>query len=389
MRIPLGYNLRNLLVRRTSTLAAALGIALVVTIFILVLALASGFSYAVRSAGSPENAMALRKGSTAELTSGIQREDAAAICVRPEIARDARGQPLALREIVVLAILPRKDGAPSQVMLRGTQEIAPEVRRSVRFLPGGRMFRPGLPEIVVGKAISERLRGFGLGETVQIKKRAWTVVGIFETGGTGFESEVWGDCALFQSAFDRQGVYQSVTMRMADPSGFAGLRKALESDPRFQAKVLTEERYYSDQAGTLTTFIGILGTLITIIMAVGAVFGAMNTMYAAVGARAREIATLRALGFGRRAVLASFLIESILLAALGGVLGCVLALPLDGITTGTINWDTFSELAFAFRITPGILAGGFCFAIVMGAVGGLFPAVRAARLPIVSALRQV
>ena len=389
MAIPLSYNLRNLMVRRTSTLAASAGIAMVVLVFVLVLALAHGFAWAVQSAGSPLNAMVLRKGSESELTSAFERDQIASILVRPEIARSDKDRPLAVAELTVLAVLPRRsDGAPSQVMLRGTSEDVFQVRPQARIAVGGRMFQPGLPEIIVGKSISERIRGLRLGETVQIKRRDWKVVGIFETGGTGFESEIWGDLDVFQAAFDRMGYYQSITFRMADPLGIGALKASIDTDPKYQAKVLTEEQYYSDQAGTLSTFIGVLGTLITIVMSVGAVFGAMNTMYAAVGARAREIATLRALGFRRTSILVSFQIESMILSALGGVLGCLLALPLDGLTTGTINWDTFSELAFAFRVTPAILAGGFCFALVMGAVGGFLPALRASRQPIVSGLRQ-
>jgi putative ABC transport system permease protein len=389
MRIPLSYNLRNLHVRRASTAASAAGIALVVAVFVLVLSLAQGFAWALRTAGSPENAIVLRKGSVAELTSGILRETAASIAVRPEIAEGPDGSPAVVREVVVLAVLPRRgDGSPSQVLIRGTQEAALAVRPQVRLIEG-RMFRPGLPELIVGRSLSRRMEGLDLGGSIGLKGRRWTVVGVFETGRSGFESEVWADCDVLQSAFNRESVYQSITFRMAEPQKFEALRTAIEGDPRYQAKVLTEARYYEEQAGTLSTFIEILGTLITVIMSVGAVFGAMNTMYAAVGSRAREIAMLRSLGFTRRAVLASFLIESLILSAIGGILGCLLALPLNGLSTGTINWDTFSELAFAFRITPGTFARGILFALIMGAVGGLFPALRAARLPVVTGLRQV
>jgi len=390
MAVPLSYNLRNLLVRRLSTLSAALGIGLVVTVFILVLAMASGFAFAVRTAGSPDNAIAIRKGSTAEVSSGIEREKVESIEVRPEIALDEGGQPLAAAEVVLLVVMPRKiDDAPAQVVLRGTGENALRIRPKARIGAGGRMFRPGLPEIIVGKALSERVKNLELGSTVQIQRRDWKVVGIFDTGGTGFESEIWGDAGLFQATFNRVGIYQSITFRMADPARFEDLRKSIEGDPKYQVDLKTEVQYYADQSETLSTFIGILGTLITIIMSVGAVFGAMNTMYAAVGSRSREIATLRALGFNRRSVLASFLVESVLLAALGGVLGCLFSIPLNGLTTSTINWDTFSELIFAFQVTPGILAAGFAFALIMGALGGLFPALRAARLAITAGLRQV
>jgi ABC-type antimicrobial peptide transport system permease subunit len=390
MAIPLSYNLRSLVVRRLSTLSAVLGIALVVTVFILVLALAHGFSHAVRTAGSPENAIILRKGSTAEVSSGIEREAADSIAVRQEISRGEGSAPLAVREIVVLVVLPRKaDGAATQVVVRGTSPEAVLVRKGVRILEGGRMFRPGLPEIVVGRALAGRLSGLDLGSKVTIKRQGWTVVGVLDTGGTGFESEIWGDASLLQSVFTREGVFQSITARIPEPEKFSEFKARVEGDPKYEVEVKTEAQYYSDQAGTLVTFISILGTLVILIMSVGAVFGAMNTMYAAVGARSREICTLRALGFSRRAVLACFLLESVALSAAGGLLGSLFSLPLHGLTTSTINWDTFSELVFAFRLTPEILAQGFAFAVVMGVVGGLFPAIRAARLPITSGLRQI
>jgi putative ABC transport system permease protein len=389
MAIPLSYSLRNLLVRRTSTLAAALGIGLVVTVFILVMALAQGFAFAVKTTGSLENAMVLRKGSNSEVTSGVLNEEAQAIAVRPDIARGQDGQPMIVPEMVVLVVLPRFDGAPANVTVRGTGPRVLGVRPQVRILPGGRMFRPGLPELVVGRALSQRLQGLALGQTVSFQRQRWTVVGIFETGGTGFESEIWGDNDVLRPAFHREQGYQSITLRMADPRAFQDLQVSIETDPRFELKVKTESDYYSEQSQTMATMIGILGTLITIIMSVGAVFGAMNTMYAAVGSRAREVATLRALGFGRGAVLASFFFESLILSGLGGLLGCLLSLPIHGLSTGTTNWETFSELSFAFRITPGILAGGLAFALVMGALGGLLPSLRAARLPITTGLRQV
>ncbi len=390
MAIPLSYNLRNLLARRFSTLSAALGIGLVVTVFILVLAMAHGFSWAVRTTGSPENAIALRKGAPNELTSQIEKDQADSIAVRPEIARDEKGVPILVKEVMVLVVMPRKaDGGPAQVVIRGTSESALRVRPTVRIGEGSRMFRPGLPEVLVGRALSARVKDLDLGGTVRFKERDWRVVGIFDTGGSGFESEIWGDADLIQSVFNREGIYQSLSFRLAGPVDLEALNTSIKDDPKYKAELRRESQYYADQTVMLSTFIGILGTLITIIMGVGAVFGAMNTMYAAVGSRAREIATLRALGFGRRSVLASFLGESLVISALGGLLGCLFSLPLNGLTTSTVNWDTFSELAFAFRVTPEILAAGFTFAVVMGTVGGLLPALRAARLPITTGLRQV
>jgi putative ABC transport system permease protein len=387
--IPFSYNVRNLIVRRVSTVATAIGIGLVVAIFILVLALAHGFAYAVQTAGSDRNAIVLRKGATAEITSGVLRDEAQSLAVRPEIARDEQGRPLVVPEVVVLVVLPRKDDAKANVVVRGTGDNVLGVRPTAKLSAGGRMFRPGLPEIVVGRALSERMKNLALGDTIIFAKRDWSVVGIFDTGGTGFESEIWADVEQVQAAFRREAVFQSLTFRMADPSGLGALQAEIESDPKYQVQLKTEADYYSEQAGATSTMIGILGTLVTLIMSVGAVVGAMNTMYAAVGSRGREIATLRSLGFRRRSVLASFMAESLLLAAAGGILGCLFALPINGISTGTTNWDTFSELSFAFRVTPRILAAGIAFSLFMGIAGGLLPAVRAARLPITVGLRQI
>jgi putative ABC transport system permease protein len=251
------------------------------------------------------------------------------------------------------------------------------------------MFRSGMAEVVVGRSMAGRIKGMTLGGSIRFEQRDWTVVGIFETGGNGFESEVWGDMSVLQTVFaDREGVFQSLTFRLADPSGFTALKKEIEKDPKYKVKLQVESQYYKDQSGMLSDMIAIMGTLITIIMAAGAMFGAMNTMYAAVGTRAREIATLRALGFGRFSILASFLFEALVLSAIGGVIGCLLVLPLNGVTTSAMNWDTFSELAFAFRVTPGLLLAGVIFALVLGLLGGLLPALRAARLPITTGLRQ-
>ncbi len=389
MAIPVSYNFRNLLVRRTSTSAAALGIAMVVTIFILVLALAHGFARAVRTSGSASNAFILRKGATSEITSGLLRDVTQPIEVRPEIAKDASGRPLVVSELVALVVLPRrKDAALANVAIRGTRDNAIDVREGIRLLDGGRMFRSGLPEIVVGNSLARSIQGLGLGESVEFKRQRWTVVGVFDAGGTAFDSEIWGDVGLLQAAFRREEAFQSVTFRMADPAGFKALEASLEADPKFNVEVMTENQYYADQADMLIALIRILGTMITIILSLGAVLGAANTMYAAVGSRAREVATLRALGFGQGAVLVSFMFESLIISAAGGILGCILALPINGMTTSTTNWDTFSELSFAFRLTPLILASGFVFALVMGTAGGLLPALRAARLPITSGLRQ-
>jgi ABC-type antimicrobial peptide transport system permease subunit len=388
MAIPFSYNFRNLLVRRISTLTAAVGVALVVMVFIMVLALRQGFLHTVKTTGSPQNVIVLRKGANAEVQSGILREEAQTMAVRPEIARGSSGRPLFVAEMIVLVVLPRKgDGAPANVVVRGTSPEALDLRSVVRITEGT-MFRQGLAEIMVGRALSKRMKDMGLGDTLTFRKRQWKVVGIFEAEGTGFESEIWGDASILQAAFQREEGYQSLTFRMQDPAGFPPLKAELESDPKFQLELKTEDDYYSRQGDGMAGMISILGGMVTIIMSVGAVVGAMNTMYAAVGSRAREVATMRALGFGRFAILLSFQAESLILSAMGGVLGMLISLPIHGMTTGTTNWDTFSELSFAFRLTPEILLGGFAFALIMGVLGGLLPSFRAARLPIVTGLRQ-
>ena len=390
MAIPLSYNIRNLLVRRFSTLSASGGISMVVAVFILSLALAEGVSFAVKATGSPENVLVLRAGSETEMTSGIELDQASSIAVRPEIGKDEKGQPLFVKEGLFAVLMPRStNGTMAQVVVRGTEPNAIEVRPSVKIQEGGRMFRSGLTEVIVGRSMAGRIKGMSLGGSIRFENRDWTVVGIFETGGNGFESEVWGDMSILQTAFaDREGVFQSLTFRLAYPTGFDALKREIEKDPKYKVKLQKESQYYADQSGMLSGMIAIMGTLITIIMSAGAMFGAMNTMYAAVGTRAREIATLRALGFGRFSILASFLLESLVLAGLGGVIGCLLVLPLNGVTTSAMNWDTFSELAFAFRVTPGLLLAGLIFALVLGLAGGLLPALRAARLPITTGLRQ-
>lgn len=385
-RIPVVYNWRNLGQRRVSTALTALGIALVAWVFIFTLALAGGFESALRSTGSRDNAIIVRSGSTAELTSIITREAAAVFQSQPEIARAPDGQPLATAELVVVWNLPRKSGTTTNVVVRGVGPKSAALRPNIHMI-GGRMFRPGLNEIVVGKMMSDRFQNAAVGDKLKLSGREWTVVGIFDADGTGYDSEIWGDVELFMPVFDRP-VYQSVIVRLDDRSHFAAMKKRLESDPRMAAAVHHEDEFYAAQAGMLAQLLRSLGIFVTLIMALGAIFGALNTMYASVGARTKEIGTLRAIGFSQGAVLLSILVESTLLALLGGVIGCLLALPIRGFTTGTMTFSTFSELAFRFAITPGMLIAGLVFAAVMGLVGGFFPARRAASMPIVEALRQ-
>ncbi|HLQ66192.1 MAG TPA: ABC transporter permease [Candidatus Limnocylindrales bacterium] len=385
-RIPLIYNVRNLGQRRVSTALTALGIALVAWVFIFTLALAGGFQSALQATGSRDNAIIVRNGSTAELTSIITRDVAAAVESQPEIARAPDGRPLATAELVVVWNLPRKSGTTTNVVVRGVGPKSAALRSKVH-LAAGRMFRPGLDEVVVGKMVAERFQNCSVGDHLKLSGRDWNVVGVFDAGGTGYDSEIWGDVELFMPVFDRP-VYQSVILRLGDNSHFAALKKRLESDPRMSVTVHREDQFYAAQAGALAGLLRSLGIFVTLIMALGAVFGALNTMYASVGARTKEIGTLRAIGFSGGSVLLSILVESTLLALLGGAIGCLLALPVRNFTTGTMSFTSFSELAFRFAVTPGMLLSGMIFAGAMGLVGGFFPARKAASMPVVEALRQ-
>jgi len=384
--IPFVYNVRNLGQRRVSTALTALGIALVAWVFIFTLALAGGFESALKSTGSPDNAMIVRSGSTAELTSIITRESAAAIQSQPEIARAPDGLPLATAELVVVWNLPRRSGTTTNVVVRGVGAKSAALRPGVRIVEG-RMFQPGLDEIVVGRMVAQRFQNCSVGDHLKLSGRDWAVVGVFDAGGSGYDSEIWGDVELFMPVFDRP-VYQSVILRLDDRSHLAALKKRLEADPRMSVTVHREDQFYAAQSGALAGLLRSLGIFVTLIMALGAVFGALNTMYASVGARTKEIGTLRAIGFSRFAVLSSILLESTLLALLGGAIGCLLALPVRGFTTGTMSFATFSELAFRFDVTPAMLISGLIFSAAMGFIGGFFPARRAAKMPVVEALRQ-
>src|SRR6266545_1253219 len=387
MAIPLSYNMRNVLQRPISTLTTAVGIGLTVAIFIGALALTSGFRAAMLSTGSSDNAIALRKGADSELSSGIGRDAANILRAHPDVALGPDGRPLASADLVVVTNKQRL-GQPgsSNVTVRGVDAEALVLRREIRIV-AGRMFTPGTDEVIAGRRIARRFANCAIGDHIRFGQRAFTVVGQFGAGGSAFESEIWGDNPVIMPALQRDDVFQSVTFRMRDPSRFAALKQELEADPRLQIQLKRERDFYEEQSGLLSRVVLPLGVFITIIMAVGAMFGAMNTMYAAVGARTREIATLLVLGFSPFAILVSFLFESLFLALIGGAIGCVLALPLNGITTSTTNFQSFSEVAFAFRITPAALASGMIFSALMGLVGGFFPALRAARQTIAISLR--
>ncbi len=388
MALPLSYNVRNLVVRWKVTLLAICGIGLVVTVFVVLLAMASGFRLVLRATGSTDNAVVIQRGSNTELSSFFDREDANLISVDPRVARAADGQPLASPEIVIVANLPKRiDGLPTNVTIRGVTPRAFEVRSGIRITQG-RTLAPGLNEVIVGERIVERIRGLDLGATVKIQRRDWTVVGVFTAEGGAFESEIWGDFNVMGPAFQRGGGQSSLTVKLKDPSTLQAFDKEIEANPQMQVRMVQERQYYEDQAGPVSKPLLALAGFVSIVMGIGAVFGAMNTMYAIVAARTREIGTLRSLGFSRRSILFSFVLESIFLALVGGVVGCLLAYPINGFRTGTGNTASFSEIAFAFRITPLNLAAGIGFAVVMGLFGGLLPAARAARLRIANALRE-
>jgi putative ABC transport system permease protein len=385
MALPISYNIRNIRVRWQVTLLAVVGIALVVTVFVVLAAMAAGFRIALRSTGRIDNVIVLQRDADGEMTSGIPRDATSVISVDSRVARDAKGQPLASPEILLVANLKRiTDNADTNVALRGVTLKALEVRGGITMLQG-RPFQPGLYELMVGERIRERY-GLEIGKSLKLQRKDWKIVGIFTSEGSGFESEIWGDVDVMGPAFDRRGGYQSLTLRLKDPSQFEALASSLANNPQFQVSAKRERTFYDDQAGPMGRTLNTLAWFVSLIMAIGAVTGAMNTMYAIVAARTREIGTLRALGFSRVAILTAFVMESMCLAAVGGTLGCLLALPANGMSGATSA--TFSDLAFAFRVTPPTLIVGFSFALIMGLVGGVLPAVRAARMPITTALRE-
>jgi len=382
------YNLRSMIVRKGTAAMTAGGIAMVVAVFVMTLAIAQGFRATLVASGSPTNAIVLRKGATAETMSAVLRSDVPLVESLPQVSRGADNRPLVSPELVVAIAVPRlSDNQPANVPARGVGPRAFEVRDTLTFVEG-RRFTPGTREINVGKLAAGRFKGLTLGSDVKFGNATWHVVGIFTADDASFESEVWGDIDLMMPAFQRGG-YQSLTVKLADPSMFDSFKTAVEGDPRLYLTPQREQDYYADQSRAMTTVIRVFGTFVTLILSIGAMFGAMNTMYAAVAYRTREIGTLRALGFSQLRIVTAFMAESIALALIGGVIGCILALPVHGLSTGTTNFASFSEVAFKFRITPALLAGGLLFAGLMGAAGGLLPAIRAARIPVARALREI
>lgn len=384
--VPFSYVWRNLLTRRVTTALTAGGMALVVFVFATVLMLGEGLKQTLTATGLPENVVAIRKGAQTEVQSGVTRAEADLIATDPALALDDQGQVLLSRESVVLISLTKKGGAKrANVVVRGSGASGLALRPQVQIV-AGRLFRPGSSEIIVGRAIADGFVGVDIGATVRFGRRDWTVVGVFDAGKTGFNSELWGDAEQMMQAF-RRSSFSAAVFQLRDVRDFSAVKRRLEADPRLTSEFKPETQFYADQAEVLTTFITILGVTLSLIFSFGAIVGAMITMYAAVANRIGEIGTLRALGFRKTAVLTAFLGESLLLSLVGGVvgLGCAACMQFFGIST--MNWQTFSELAFTFTLTPLIAVKSLLFALFMGFVGGFLPAASAARRKIVDALR--
>ncbi len=389
MAIPVVYNFRSVKARWTSVIVAVLGIAGTVGVFIAMLSLARGFRATLVASGSNENAIIMRAGSTSEMMSGVGLDQVKIMQDAPGVARNSDG-PLVTSEVVVVAPFPlRSTGTDANVQVRGVSSNVLTIRTNTKIVQG-RMFRPGLSELVVGKNANTSYSGLTVGNTVNFGGGHWQIVGVFDAGGSAFDSEVWCDARVLDDVYKRPtNVFQSVTVHLTSPDSLQQFKDAVTADPRLNVDVSREIDYYAKQSTRMTQLITILGGLVAAVMAIGAVFGALNTMYSAVAERGREIATMRALGFGGPAVVFSFLIEALLISFIGGAIGAVCVLPLNGLTTGAMNWQTFSHLAFAFKITPGLLLAGVIFALLMGLLGGLPPAMRAAWRPVAVALREL
>jgi putative ABC transport system permease protein len=389
MAIPIVYNLRSVRARWVSSIVAVLGIAGTVGVFIAMLSLARGFKATLVSSGAEDNALIRRDGATGEIDGTVPLEQVRVIQDAPGIARDGN-QPLVSPEVVVIAAFPLKStGTDANVQVRGVSPEVLKVRTKVH-IKEGRFFQPGLSELVVGRNVAGMYAGLNLGDTNRFGGGTWKVVGVFDAGGSAFDSELWCDSRVLAQVYKRpENLFSSITVHLTSASALGTLKDSLTSDPRMQVQVDREVAYYEKISRGLTTLITVLGTMVAAIMGIGAVFGALNTMYSAVSERSREIATMRAIGFGAASVVFSFVIEALLISFLGGALGCIAVLPLNGLTTGAMNWQTFSHLAFAFKITPLLLGAGILFALLMGLIGGVPPAISAARRPIAFALREL
>ncbi len=382
-------NVRTIRQRLGSSLVAVVGVAGVVAVFVAVLSIAEGFRKTMQSTGSPDTVIVMRSGSDSEMVSILSREDVRVISDAPGVRRGDNG-PIASGELFVIVDLPkRSSNTAANVPLRGVGPNAFAVRPHLRIVQG-RAFQSGRNELIVGRGAAAQFAGTEIGRTLKFGQSQWTVVGVFDAGGTLSDSEMWCDAGVLQPAYQRGTTFQTVYARLESPEAFTKFKDALTTDPRLNLKVQRETDYFAEQSQMITALITTLGAGIALLMGIGAIFGAVNTMYTAVAARTREIATLRALGFGGGPVVVSVLVESLLLALVGGLIGGALAYAaFNGFQTSTMNWQTFSQVAFAFAVTPGLIASGIVYALVMGLLGGLLPAVRAARLPIVSALREL
>lgn len=387
MAIPLSYNFRNLAVRKTTTIMTALGIALTVSVLLAVLALMAGLDASLKSTGDPLDILILRKGSNSELVSNMERQDFQTVKFMPGIARDSHGEPLASLEVVTVINLVSVDAPDgTNVTLRGLTPVGMELRRGLHIV-SGRWFDSGKREVVVGESIAKRFPATRLGSKLHFGKGDWDVVGIMSAGESATNSEIFADLNQTASDFNRPSVLSSILMRAQDEVAADALIKRVSADQRVNVSAQSEKSYYDAQTSSGLP-IAVLGIFVSVIMAVGSSFAAMNTMFAAVARRAREIGTLRVLGFSRGSILLSFFVESVLLSGLGGLIGCLLVLPLNGVTTGVGNFNTFAETSFNFSVTPEIMLIGVAFAMLLGAIGGLFPARSASRKEILNALRE-
>ncbi|HEX5885731.1 MAG TPA: ABC transporter permease [Pyrinomonadaceae bacterium] len=385
MALPLKYNIRNIVVRKGSTLATAFTIGLTVAVFLMVMALARGIDLTLSSSGEPMNMIVLREGSTAELNSSVTRENFNDLMYLDGVEREA-DKPLAAAELITLIYKARKGMSQgSNVTVRGVSPMSFKLRSGFQTV-AGRVFQPGLTEAVVSKRIAERFQGLDIGDRFRIQTTDYTVVGLFDSAGKAFESEIWVDINSLASTTKRDG-YSSVLMRVKDQNAMTALTKRITDDPKLHLKAQSERTFYEDQQGAASGALKGLAVFISFIMAVGAGFAGMNTMYAAVARRTKEIGTLRVLGFSRLSILTAFLLESVVIALIGAAIGILLALPLNFVSTGTSNWVTFSEIAFNFRVTADLMIFALIFGAIIGFVGSLLPSIRASRFKIVDALR--
>lgn len=386
MAVPFSYGIRNLMTRKVTTILTAGGMALVTFVFAAVLMLAEGLEQTLVDTGSPDNAIVLRGAAETEVSSVIERDAAAIVEVQPEVSLTGEGNPIAAKETLVLVALPKRGtGSPTNVVVRGVGPHSMRLRQQVKLI-AGRNVNPGSREVIAGRSMAEAIAGGSLGGVLRFALTDWTVVGVFDAGKTAFNSELWADVDQLMAAFRRNG-YSAVILNVPGSKTFTDFQKRLEGDPRLSVQVKREVAFYRGQSEVMSTFIRVLGMAMTVFFSIGAILGAMVTMYTAVANRTREIGTMRALGFRRRSILAAFLTESLLLGLLGGTVGVAGASLLQFLTISTMNWETFSELAFGFTLTPQIALFTMGFALAMGFFGGLFPAWRASRLEIVEALR--